>query len=51
VTANRRFLVRAVRFLCGAGIGQFLDIGTGFPAGVRREREHGICGGPGLAGQ
>lgn len=30
--ANRRFLVRAVRFLVEAGIGQFIDIGTGFPA-------------------
>ena len=30
--ANRRFLVRAVRFLAEAGIGQFIDIGTGFPA-------------------
>jgi hypothetical protein len=31
--ANRRFLVRAVRFLAAeAGIGQFIDIGTGFPA-------------------
>jgi SAM-dependent methyltransferase len=29
--ANRRFLVRAVRFLGQAGISQFLDIGTGFP--------------------
>jgi SAM-dependent methyltransferase len=31
--ANKRFLVRAVRFLAAeAGIGQFIDIGTGFPA-------------------
>jgi hypothetical protein len=31
--ANRAFLQRAVRFLAGrAGIGQFLDIGTGIPA-------------------
>ncbi len=30
--ANRKFLVRATRFLAGeAGIRQFLDIGTGFP--------------------
>jgi hypothetical protein len=30
---NRRFLRRAVRFLAGeAGIGQFLDLGTGLPA-------------------
>jgi len=28
---NRKFLVRAVRFACGAGIRQFLDIGTGLP--------------------
>jgi hypothetical protein len=31
--ANRRFLARAVRYLAAeAGIGQFVDIGTGFPA-------------------
>ena len=29
--ANRRFLVRAVRFLRASGITQFLDIGTGLP--------------------
>jgi hypothetical protein len=29
--ANRDFLGRAVRFLAGAGIGQFLDIGSGIP--------------------
>ncbi|GGP05030.1 SAM-dependent methyltransferase [Nonomuraea glycinis] len=29
--ANRAFLGRAVRFLAGAGIHQFLDIGTGLP--------------------
>src|SRR3984893_3777454 len=29
--ANRAFLGRAVRFLTGAGIGQFLDIGSGIP--------------------
>jgi hypothetical protein len=28
---NRQFLVRAVRFLCDAGIRQFLDIGAGLP--------------------
>jgi S-adenosyl methyltransferase len=28
---NRKFLVRSVRYLAGAGIRQFLDIGTGFP--------------------
>lgn len=31
--ANRAFLGRAVRFLTGAGIRQFLDIGSGIPAG------------------
>src|SRR6266516_2122285 len=32
VRANRAFLGRAVRFLAGeAGVGQFLDIGTGLP--------------------
>ncbi len=31
VRANRAFLARAVRFLVGAGIRQFLDIGTGIP--------------------
>jgi hypothetical protein len=30
--ANRAFLGRAVRFLAAAGIGQFLDIGSGIPA-------------------
>jgi S-adenosyl methyltransferase len=30
--ANRAFLGRAVRFLAGAGIHQFLDIGSGIPA-------------------
>jgi hypothetical protein len=29
---NRKFLARVVRFLCGAGIRQFLDIGSGLPA-------------------
>src|ERR1022692_433189 len=29
--ANRAFLGRAVRFLAGAGIRQFLDIGSGIP--------------------
>ncbi|HEX6858043.1 MAG TPA: SAM-dependent methyltransferase [Streptosporangiaceae bacterium] len=33
VQANRRFLARAVRYLAEeAGIGQFLDIGTGIPS-------------------
>lgn len=31
VQANRRFLSRAVRFMCEAGIRQFLDIGAGLP--------------------
>jgi hypothetical protein len=31
VQANRAFLGRAVRFLAGAGIRQFLDIGSGIP--------------------
>jgi hypothetical protein len=30
--ANREFLARAVRYLAGQGIRQFLDIGTGLPA-------------------
>jgi hypothetical protein len=29
--ANRAFLGRAVRYLCSAGISQFLDIGSGIP--------------------
>lgn len=28
---NRKFLIRAVRFLAGVGIRQFLDLGTGLP--------------------
>ena len=32
IIENRRFLQRAVRFLVEAGIGQFLDIGSGMPA-------------------
>ena len=31
IRANRAFLGRAVRFLAGNGIGQFLDIGSGIP--------------------
>lgn len=31
--ANRAFLYRAVRFLSGAGIDQFLDLGAGIPTG------------------
>jgi S-adenosyl methyltransferase len=33
--ANRKFLARAVRFLCDSGIQQFLDIGTGLPTSPR----------------
>ncbi|HUY48251.1 MAG TPA: SAM-dependent methyltransferase [Streptosporangiaceae bacterium] len=29
--ANRGFLVRAVRYLAGRGVSQFIDLGTGFP--------------------
>jgi hypothetical protein len=32
VQSNRAFLGRAVRFLAGEGVRQFLDIGTGIPA-------------------
>ena len=32
VRGNRRFLVRAVRFLRDAGIRQFIDIGSGLPS-------------------
>ncbi len=32
VKQNRAFLQRAVRYLAGAGIRQFLDIGTGLPS-------------------
>jgi hypothetical protein len=28
---NRRFMIRAIRFLCDADIRQFLDIGAGLP--------------------
>ncbi len=31
VRANRQWMVRAIRFLCEAGIGQFLDVGAGLP--------------------
>jgi SAM-dependent methyltransferase len=31
VRGNRDFLLRTVRFLCDAGISQFLDIGSGLP--------------------
>jgi hypothetical protein len=40
--ANRAFLGRAVRFLAGQGITQFLDIGTGIPSpGSTSEILHG----------
>jgi hypothetical protein len=45
--ANRKFMVRAVRFLRDSGIRQFLDIGTGLPANpntheVAWEGGHGV---------
>ena len=30
--ANRAFLARAVRYVAGKGVGQFLDLGSGLPA-------------------
>jgi S-adenosyl methyltransferase len=30
--ANRAFAIRAVKVLAEAGIGQFIDLGTGFPS-------------------
>ena len=30
--ANRRFVARAVRYMAGQGIGQFVDLGSGLPA-------------------
>src|ERR1700683_41621 len=30
--ANRRFVARAVRYMAGQGIGQFIDLGSGLPA-------------------
>jgi O-methyltransferase involved in polyketide biosynthesis len=30
--ANRQFLARAVRYVAGKGVGQFLDLGSGLPA-------------------
>ena len=32
VRGNRQFLVRAVRFLRDAGVGQFIDLGSGLPS-------------------
>jgi SAM-dependent methyltransferase len=44
--ANRAFLGRAVRFLAGAGVRQFLDIGTGIPgAGGTGEVAHAVAPG------
>lgn len=41
--ANRAFLRRAVRYLCGEGIRQFLDIGSGIPTvGNVHEVAHAI---------
>ncbi|MBT2230172.1 SAM-dependent methyltransferase [Nonomuraea sp. NEAU-A123] len=39
--ANRAFLGRAVRFLAGLGVTQFLDIGTGLPT---RDNVHEVAG-------
>jgi hypothetical protein len=42
--ANRAFLGRAVRYLAGAGIRQFLDIGTGIPGpGSTSETAHTVA--------
>ena len=42
--ANRRFLVRAVRFAAEQGIGQFIDLGTGFPTSPNvHEVARGTC--------
>jgi len=38
VRANRRFLGRAVRCMAGAGVRQFLDIGTGIPTASNTHR-------------
>jgi SAM-dependent methyltransferase len=47
--ANRSFLGRAVRFLAGAGITQFLDIGTGLPGrGNVHELAREVTGGAGV---
>jgi hypothetical protein len=40
VTENRAFLGRAVRYLLSAGIGQFIDLGSGIPT---RENVHEIA--------
>ena len=42
--SNRRFLVRAVRFAAGQGVGQFIDLGTGFPTSPNvHEVARGAC--------
>ncbi len=42
--ANRRFLVRAVRFAAEQGIRQFIDLGTGFPTSPNvHEVARGTC--------
>jgi S-adenosyl methyltransferase len=44
--ANSRFLVRAVRFAAEQGIGQFIDLGTGFPTSPNvHEVARGTCPG------
>lgn len=43
VRANRAFLQRAVRYLCAAGVRQFLDLGSGLPtAGHVHEITHAV---------
>jgi hypothetical protein len=43
VLANRAFLQRAVRYLLGAGVRQFLDLGSGIPTGGHvHEVAHGV---------
>jgi S-adenosyl methyltransferase len=43
VRANRAFLQRAVRYLCTAGVRQFLDLGSGIPtAGHVHEIAHAV---------
>jgi SAM-dependent methyltransferase len=42
--ANRRFLIRAVRFLAEQGIRQFIDIGTGIPTSPNvHEAAHAVA--------
>jgi len=48
--ANRAFLGRAVRYLAGQGIRQFLDIGTGIPGpGGTGEVAHAVASVSGLS--